>query len=56
MESAAARRMLDQMAQALPRDGYLVMGAGEQGGAMSESLRPLGASVYAPKPAISAAA
>ena len=56
MEPAAARRMLDQMVHALARDGYLVLGAGEQGGAMSDSLRPLGGGVYAPKPSISAAA
>jgi chemotaxis protein methyltransferase CheR len=56
MEPPAARRLLDQMAQALPRDGYLVLGAGEQGGALSDLLRPLGDGVYAPKSAISAAA
>ncbi len=53
MEPAAARRLLDQMARALPRDGYLVLGAGEQG---TEALRPLGDGVYAPNPAIAAAA
>ena len=33
MEPTAARRMLDQLAGALPRDGYLVLGAGEQASA-----------------------
>jgi chemotaxis protein methyltransferase CheR len=56
MEPPAARRLLDQLAQALPRDGYLVLGAAEQAGSMSEALRPLGDGVYAPKSAISAAA
>ena len=53
MEPAAARRLLDQMARALPRDGYLVLGAGEQG---TDALRPLGDGVYAPNPAVAAAA
>ena len=53
MDREAARRMLDQMARALPRDGYLVLGAGEQA---TDALRPLGDGVYAPNPAVAAAA
>jgi chemotaxis protein methyltransferase CheR len=56
MEPPAARRMLDQLAKLLPRDGYMVLGAGEQGGALSDALRPLGDGVYVPNPAVSAAA
>jgi chemotaxis protein methyltransferase CheR len=53
MERDAGRRMLDQMARALPRDGFLVLGAGEPA---TDALRPLGDGVYAPKPAVAAAA
>jgi chemotaxis protein methyltransferase CheR len=56
MDPLPARRMLDQLARALPRDGYLVLGASEQGASLSSALRPLGEGIYSPDPAIAAAA
>ena len=56
MEAPAARRMLEQLARALPRDGYLVLGAGEQASSACEAFRPLGDGIYAPDPAVAAAA
>jgi len=57
-EPATARRVLEQLAAALPDDGRLVLGIDETLGELTEAFNPVSGrrGVYAPNPAFSVAA
>jgi chemotaxis protein methyltransferase CheR len=57
-DEAVRRRVLEQLAQALPEDGQLILGLDETVGGVTEALRPVSGrrGVYTPDPAFRRAA